>query len=136
MSDAPVLPTGRCPICDADDTYIAQRADRDEYFVECLNCGIYSATRKAYRHFEYLRWRGEPAGLERLTQMASVLKDRAPGTLTRLDYDTWQSLLPSPPVELAEETPQEPDKAKAIGSTEDQPIERVVAAPHKPDASE
>lgn len=100
MDDAPVLPTGRCPICDAEDTYIAQRADRNEYFVECLNCGVYSATRKAYRHFEYLRWRGDPAGLDRLTQMAIFLKRRPRGTVTVLDYDTWQNVLP--PVDAAQ----------------------------------
>jgi hypothetical protein len=95
MDDAPVLPTGRCPVCDAEDTYIALRADRNEYFVECLNCGVYSATRKAYRHFEYLGWRGDPAGLDRLTQLAIFLKSRPRGTVTLLDYDTWQSLLPT-----------------------------------------
>jgi hypothetical protein len=96
MDDAPVLPTGSCPVCDAGDTYIAQRTDRNEYFVECLNCGVYTATRKAYRHFEYLRWRGESAGLERLTQLATFLAKRPRGTVTRLEYETWESLLSKP----------------------------------------
>ena len=96
MDNAPGLPTGHCPACDAPDTYIAQRADRQEYFIECLNCGVYSATRKAFRHFEYLRWRGDPAGLDRLAQLAALLKNRPRGTVTRLDYDSWQSLLPAP----------------------------------------
>jgi hypothetical protein len=94
MDDAPVPPAGRCPICDADDTYLGQRADRDEYFIECLNCGVYMATRKAFRHFEYLRWRAQPEGMARLAALAEYLKKRARGTATRLEYDTWQSLLP------------------------------------------
>ena len=40
MDDAPDLPTGRCPVCNTDDTYLGQRTDRDEYFIECLNCGV------------------------------------------------------------------------------------------------
>lgn len=93
MDVAPVIPTGRCPVCDAQDTYLGQRADRDDYFVECLNCGVYIATRKAFRHFEYLRWRAQPEGLERLAQLAVYLKNRARGTITKLEYDTWQSLI-------------------------------------------
>lgn len=96
MSDAPVIPTGRCPICDADDAYLGQRVDRDEYFVECINCGVYLATRKAFRHFEYLRWRAEHIGLQRLDQLASYLKHRPRGATTRLGYDTWQDLLDKP----------------------------------------
>ena len=103
MDDAPVRPpTGRCPVCDAEDTYLGQRLDRDEYFVECLNCGVYNASRKAYRHFEYLRWRANPEGLERLSQLASYLKGRARGTITRLEYDTWHSLLPPSPTASTE----------------------------------
>lgn len=97
MDDAPDLPTGRCPVCNTEDTYLGQRTDRDEYFIECLNCGVYMASRKAFRHFEYLRWRAHSDGLERLEQLANYLKKRARGTITKLEYDTWQSLLPAKP---------------------------------------
>ncbi len=97
MDDVPVFPTGRCPVCGADDTYLGQRTDRDEYFIECLDCGVYMATRKAFRHFEYLRWRAQPDGLGRLAQLASYLKNRPRGTLTKLEYDTWQDVLPPKP---------------------------------------
>ena len=97
MDAVPVLPTGRCPVCDADDTYLGQRADRDDYFVECLNCGVYMASRKAFRHFEYLRWRSQADGLERLAELAQYLRTRPRGTITKLEYDTWQNLLPPKP---------------------------------------
>jgi hypothetical protein len=93
VENALPIPTGRCPICDARDAYLGHREDRREYFVECVNCGVYSASRKAFRHFEYLRWRGEPAGLDRLDQLATRLKARPPGIVVRLDYDTWHELL-------------------------------------------
>lgn len=96
MDAVPSNPTGRCPVCAADDTYLGQRADRSEYFVECLNCGVFTATRKAFRHFEYLRWRSEPDGLERLSRLAEFLRNRKRGTVTRLEYDTWQDLLAKP----------------------------------------
>jgi hypothetical protein len=95
MAELPNLPIGRCPVCDAKDAYVGQRLDKDEYFVECVNCGVYHASRKVFRHFEYLRWRGEPAGLERLDRLASVLRARPDDSLVRLEYDTWQELLES-----------------------------------------
>ena len=55
------------------------------------------ASRKAFRHFEYLRWRAHSDGLERLEQLANYLKRRTRGTITKLEYDTWQSLLPAKP---------------------------------------
>ena len=88
----PSAPDGRCPICDAGDAYIGVRIDRD-YFVECLNCGVYRASRKAFRHFEYLRERGEPVGLHKLQRLATWLKARQTGANTHLDYDTWQELI-------------------------------------------
>ena len=97
MDNGPVLPTGRCPVCDAEDTYLGQRTDRDEYFIECIDCGVYTATRKAFRHFEYLRWRAQADGLERLSELAGYLKRRPRGTQTKLEYDTWQDLLPPKP---------------------------------------
>jgi len=82
-----------CPICNASDAYVDQRLDRDDYFVECVRCGVYHASRKAFRHFEYLRWRAEGAGLERLDKLARALHERPPGAQVRLEYDTWQQLI-------------------------------------------
>jgi Zn ribbon nucleic-acid-binding protein len=93
MVDVPLLPIGRCPVCDAADAYVDQRLDKDEYFVECVNCGVYHASRKAFRHFEYLRWRADSAGLERLDQLASALRARPEAAQVRLEYDTWHELL-------------------------------------------
>jgi Zn ribbon nucleic-acid-binding protein len=93
MVDVPHLPLGRCPVCDAADAYVTQREDKDEYFVECVNCGVYHVSRKAFRHFEYLRWRADPVGLERLAQLAATLHARPEGAQVRLEYDRWQELL-------------------------------------------
>jgi hypothetical protein len=90
------LPLATCPVCDAPDAYIEQRRDKDDYFVECPRCTVYTASRKAFRHLEYLRWRGEPEGLHRLNRLAHVLKDRRRRATIRLDYDNWQRLLELP----------------------------------------
>jgi hypothetical protein len=92
----PPLPLAACPVCAAPDAYIEQRPDKDDYFVECPQCTVYTATRKAFRHFEYLRWRGEAEGLQRLDRLAHVLKDRRSKAMIRLDYDNWQRLLDLP----------------------------------------
>jgi len=97
MADEPVLTLSRCPVCDAADAYVARRGDVDEYFVECVNCGVYEASRKAKRHFEYLRWRGEPSGLNRLDRLARALHRRRPGARVRLDFDTWHELIGTQP---------------------------------------
>lgn len=91
--DGRVAPVGHCPICDADDAYIAERADRPEYFVECLNCGVYRAARKAFRHFEYLRWRADRDGLDKLERLSTFLHASPPGANIRLEYDTWQQMI-------------------------------------------
>lgn len=96
QEDEPGTPSGRCPICDAEDAYIAARPDRPEYFVECLNCGVYRASRKAFRHFEYLRWRAEREGLGNLERLASVLKASPRGANIRLEYDNWRQLIGLP----------------------------------------
>ena len=93
---APALPLAACPVCDAPDAYIEQRRVRDDYFVECPRCTVYTATRKAFRHFEYLRWRGEPEGLQRLDRLAQVLATPRKAATIRLDYDPWQDLLKPP----------------------------------------
>jgi hypothetical protein len=92
----PPLPLAACPVCDAPDAYIEQRPDNDDYFVECPRCTVYTATRKAFRHFEYLRWRGEADGLQRLDRLAQALKNRRTKATIRLDYDNWQGLLDLP----------------------------------------
>jgi predicted RNA-binding Zn-ribbon protein involved in translation (DUF1610 family) len=46
-----------CPVCGARDAFTDTVRDGDEYYVECVNCQIYLATRRAYRLFQYLRAR-------------------------------------------------------------------------------
>jgi hypothetical protein len=87
------LPVGTCPLCNAHDAYIVERNEQRSYFVECAHCGVYEATRKAFRHFEYLRWRGHNPGLTELQKLSDVLRARARGVATRLDYDTWRDFL-------------------------------------------
>lgn len=91
--DERVLPHGRCPICDAEDAYIGERTDRPEYFVECLNCGVYRATRKAFRHFQYLRWRAERDGLTKLERLATLLHGSPAGANILLEYENWEQLI-------------------------------------------
>jgi hypothetical protein len=57
-----------------------------------VTCDVYSASRRAFRHFEYLRRRGDPAGLKRLNQLTAALPRRPAEALIRLEYDTWQDL--------------------------------------------
>jgi hypothetical protein len=76
---------------------LGQRLDKDDYFVECVRCGVYQASRKAFRHFEYLRWRGDPAGIARLERLAQRLHTRTDNEMVRLDYDTWQSVAEAHP---------------------------------------
>jgi Zn ribbon nucleic-acid-binding protein len=93
MAEVPVLPLSNCPVCDAADAYVAHRADADAYFIECVNCGVYEVSRKAKRHFEYLRWRAKASGLNRLDSLARALHARRPGARVHLEFDTWQQLI-------------------------------------------
>ena len=93
----PPVQSGHCPICDAQDAYVER--DGDEYYVECVNCKVYRASRRAFRHLEYLRWRQERDGLGRLSKLAEVLHAGAVGGIVRLEYDTWEQLLTSPTTE-------------------------------------
>jgi len=89
QESSPPAPAGLCPICGATNAYVEALADR-EVFVECLNCRVYRASRKAFRHFEYLRWRQDPAGLAKLARLAATLKHHKPTSPIRLEYDTWE----------------------------------------------
>jgi Zn ribbon nucleic-acid-binding protein len=86
-----------CPICNSGDAYIERLEHRDVVFVECVNCHVYLADRKAFRHFEYLRGKADASSLTRLAQLADALNSRPPGQAVQLHFDTWQSLLPNEP---------------------------------------
>jgi hypothetical protein len=61
----------------------------DEYYVECVNCRVYRATRRAFRLFQYLRAKADRESLERLQRLAARLKARERSVAAQLDYDTW-----------------------------------------------
>jgi Zn ribbon nucleic-acid-binding protein len=82
-----------CPICAAGDAFVEHAPERAEYYVECVNCGVYRASRRAFRHFQYLRGKADSESLERLAQLANALSRRGRGAAIQLEYDTWQSLL-------------------------------------------
>jgi Zn ribbon nucleic-acid-binding protein len=88
----PITPA-TCPVCAATDAYIDKFLDGDEYYVECVNCKVYRATRRAFRHFEYLRAKGDRDGLARLARLAAALHARGRGSTARLEYDTWEELV-------------------------------------------
>src|SRR5688572_29180280 len=85
--------SGHCPICDAHDAFVESVRGGEEYYVECVNCKVYRASRRAYRHLEYLRWRQEREGLAKLSRLAEVLRSGAYPGVVRLEYDTWEQLL-------------------------------------------
>jgi hypothetical protein len=93
MSDQiPPIASAPCPVCGAPDAFIDTLRSGDEYYVECLNCKVYRASRRAFRLFEYLRWRGDPDGLARLKRLATALNARGGSGASRLEYDTWDEL--------------------------------------------
>jgi hypothetical protein len=85
-----------CPICAAADAFIEPVRDGDEYYVECVNCHVYRASRRAFRHFEYLRGKADTESLARLGRLAEALKSRSRSGAIQLEYDTWQELLGPP----------------------------------------
>ena len=91
-SELPIRP-GLCPICAATDAFVQQVREGDEYYVECVNCRVYRASRRAFRHFEYLRGKSDADSLDRLGRLAGALKSRGRGGAVQLEYDTWQELL-------------------------------------------
>jgi hypothetical protein len=82
-----------CPVCGAPDAYVDKFLDGDEYYVECVNCKVYRASRRAFRHLEYLRAKGDSEGLDRLARLAAALHARGRGAAIRLEYDTWETLV-------------------------------------------
>ena len=89
-------PASPCPICNAVDAYVDRIGVADEYYVECVNCKVYRASRRTFRHFEYLRWRQDPDGLIRLAKLAAVLGDPLRVGAIRLEYETWAELIREP----------------------------------------
>jgi hypothetical protein len=85
-----------CPICAAADAFIEPLRGGDEYYVECVNCHVYRASRRAFRHFEYLRGRADAESLGRLGRLAEALRNRGRGGAIQLEYDTWHELLGPP----------------------------------------
>ena len=83
--------TGECPVCGAFDAFIDTIRDGDEYYVECVHCHVYRASRRAYRLFQYLRTKGDADSLRRLSTLASKLHERGRGAAAQLEYDNWES---------------------------------------------
>lgn len=88
--------TSPCPVCAANDAFVEAIHGGDEYYVECVNCRVYRASRRAFRHFEYLRNKADPESLERLGRLAAALNKRGRGAAAQLDYDTWQQWIEQP----------------------------------------
>jgi hypothetical protein len=88
-NDLPIR-TRDCPVCGAHDAFIDTLRDGDEYYVECVNCNVYRATRRAFRLFQYLREKADTESLQRLERLAERLKARGPGAAAQLEYDTWE----------------------------------------------
>ena len=85
-----------CPVCGALDAFIDTLRNTDEYYVECVNCHVYRASRRAFRLFQYLRTRGDQESLARLRRLADRLGSRGRGTAAQLEYDTWESFGTAP----------------------------------------
>ena len=81
-----------CPVCAARDAFIGTLRGGHEYYVECVNCGVYRASRRAFRLFQYLRDKGDRKSLGQLERLAASLKSRPRGATAQLEYDTWERL--------------------------------------------
>ena len=90
--ELPIRPSV-CPVCAAADAFVEPLHGGDEYYVECVNCRVYRASRRAFRHFEYLRGKADPDSLDRLQRLAKVLSKRGRGAAVQLEYDSWQKLI-------------------------------------------
>jgi hypothetical protein len=82
-----------CPVCAAPDAFVETHGNGNEYYVECVNCRVYRASRRAFRLFQYLRDKADRQSLSRLQRLAHALQARARGERTYLEYDTWESTL-------------------------------------------
>jgi hypothetical protein len=80
-----------CPICGARDAFVDTIREGDEYYVECVNCHVYRASRRAFRLFQYLRDKADAVSLARLERLAHRLHANARGAAVQLDYDTWET---------------------------------------------
>jgi Zn ribbon nucleic-acid-binding protein len=87
--DLPIR-VGVCPVCAAGDAFVDTLREGDEYYVECVNCGVYRASRRAFRLFQHLRGKADPQSLSRLDRLATALKNRLRGAAPQLEYDTWE----------------------------------------------
>jgi hypothetical protein len=83
-------------VCGALDAFIDTLRDGDEYYVECFQCHVYRANRRAFRLFQYLRTKGDAESLQRLGRLATYLHARGRGAAAQLDYDTWESFGTAP----------------------------------------
>jgi hypothetical protein len=79
-----------CPVCAAGDAFVDTLRFGEDYYVECANCGVYRASRRAFRLFHYLRNKGDPISLGRLERLAAALRARPRGLAAYLHYDTWE----------------------------------------------
>ena len=91
QQETPLTPS-TCPVCAATDAFVDKFREGDEYYVECVNCKVYRATRRAFRHLEYLREKSDSQALARLSRLAAALRARERGAAIRLEYDTWEEL--------------------------------------------
>jgi len=91
QQETPITPS-TCPVCAATDAFVDKFLEGDEYYVECVNCKVYRATRRAFRHLEYLRAKADPEGLARLDRLAAALRRRERDDAARLEYNTWAEL--------------------------------------------
>ena len=89
-NDLPIR-VGVCPVCGAPDAFIDTLHDGDEYYVECVNCRVYRASRRAFRLFQYLRDKADAESLTRLQRLAAALRSRERGAAVQLDYETWET---------------------------------------------
>ena len=83
--------THECPVCGALDAYVDTIRNDDEYYVECVNCQVYRASRRAFRLFQYLRTKGDGDSLGRLQRLAECLRTRSRGAAAQLEYESWES---------------------------------------------
>jgi hypothetical protein len=91
LTENPVLNHARqCPVCGAADAFVDTLKGGEEFYVECVNCNVYRATRRAFRLFQYLRDRGDKASLARLEGLAARLQARGRGAAAHLGYDDWE----------------------------------------------